>query len=225
MLSVVLMNVSGNTTLVQSSPSMSKPLSLKVTRSLIKAPYALRQFQLQKMYVVFDSFSFFSRLPLPLSSGQLRSRQSSASAYMHYANGLSTASDMKAFCSHTPLGEGYTDNAELSAEELEQKAANKKHAQVERTANSLKKIKLRSPERKRQDFRKNTQTFREANRETTRESCRRRTKIASVSLTQSVSVHSAQHQLDAHLKTSAHLKKVAELRLSSSESSSGSITY
>jgi hypothetical protein len=99
------------------------------------------------------------------------------------------------------LGEGYTDNAKLSTKELEQKAANKKHAQAERAANSLKKIKLRSPERKREDFRKNTQTFREANRETTRESCRRNSQKNKDSK-RFFDPICQRALLDAHLKTS-----------------------
>jgi hypothetical protein len=102
--------------------------------------------------------------------------------------------------------------------------AGRKRDQDERSDRSLKKIKLQSPERKREAFRKNTETYREANRDKTREANQRSDEKNRAAKQfydpQCDRVFGNKHQLEAHLKATVHLKKVAELQLSSSGSSS-----
>jgi hypothetical protein len=127
-------------------------------------------------------------------------------------------------CSHTPLRETVAGDLELSPEELEEIARDRKRAQTERSTKSLKKIKLQSPERKRQDLRKITENYREANREATITSnqnyVQNKKDLKRFYDPICERAFGNSHQLDAHLKTSVHLKKAAELQLSSSGSSS-----
>lgn len=153
------------------------------------------------------------------SSRQLRSRQSSASACMHYANKRSRTSDMKAFV----LTRHWERATPIMLSSLQRNWSRR-----QQTKNTLKQreppILLRRSNSGAQKERGKTsgRTHRHSAKPTAKPpenlagETARRTKIASVSLTQSVSVHYSMRTS----KPPFHLKKVAELRLSSSESSS-----
>jgi hypothetical protein len=76
-------------------------------------------------------------------------------------------------CSHNTLRETVVGDIDLSAEELEELEQEIKRKQTDRSSKSYKKMKLQSPERKREDARLATERFRTAKRETTRESNRK----------------------------------------------------
>ena len=132
--------------------------------------------------------------------------------------------EYKGLCSHTPLMETVAGDLDLSPEELEAIAAARVAAQAARAAKSLNKIKLQSPERKREDFRRNTETFREANREKTRASCRATDKKNRDAKRfydpECDRSFNNRHALAAHLLTSVHRARLAELQASSSGGSS-----
>ena len=81
-------------------------------------------------------------------------------------------------CSHNPLRETVVGDIDLSAEELEELEQERKRKQTDRSSKSYKKMKLQSPERKREDARLATERFRTTKRETTRESSRKNTQKA-----------------------------------------------
>jgi hypothetical protein len=128
--------------------------------------------------------------------------------------------EYEGLCSHTLLKETIVGDLELSAEEWEEMARDRKRAQAERSTNSLKKINLQSPERKREDLRKNTEKFREATKASCQKNSEKNRKLKRFYDPICDRAFANRHQLEAHLPTSVHLKKAAELQLSSSGSSS-----